>query len=193
MRRVMAVALVGSVFQLACSDSGRSAGAELLAPSASRSGLDNLAVESAPRTVQIRDDCDPTTFNLAVEPGTCVGKGDMTFAAFIAELTRDKQVKAWRFNPDEVKIELGRGFVAVNRGGEVHTFTEVKAFGGGIIAPLNALSGNPVPAPECLQLAPSDFIPPGGSQSDTPSEAGSEKYQCCIHPWMRAVVSIRGR
>ena len=58
---------------------------------------------------------------------------------------------------------------------------------------LNDLSGTPMPAPECLLLAPGDFIPPGGSHSDTPSGAGTENYQCCIHPWMRAVVSIRGR
>jgi hypothetical protein len=73
----------------------------------------------------------------------------------------------------------------------VHTFTEVEAFGGGFVPELNALSGNPVPAPECLALDPDDFVPPGGTYSDEVEEPGTERYQCCIHPWMRATVSAR--
>jgi hypothetical protein len=38
-----------------------------------------------------------------------------------------------------------------NRGGELHTFAKVTQFGEGLVEILNKLSGNPIPAPECLQ------------------------------------------
>ncbi len=78
------------------------------------------------------------------------------------------------------------GLSVVNQGGEVHTFTEVDDFGGGIVPELNALSGTPVVAPECLALGAGDFIAPGGQTSHTFERGEADKYQCCIHPWMRA-------
>jgi hypothetical protein len=57
---------------------------------------------------------------------------------------------------------------------------------------LNQLSGNTEPAPECLALAPTAFIAPGGTGHDEVEEPGTELYQCCIHPWMRTVVHGRG-
>jgi hypothetical protein len=81
--------------------------------------------------------------------------------------------------------------LAINRGGEVHTFTEVEEFGGGIVPLLNQLSHNTAVAPECQALAPSDFVPAGGTTSDDVEEAGVEHYQCCIHPWMRTTVIAR--
>ena len=86
---------------------------------------------------------------------------------------------------------MGQTLVAVNQGGEVHTFTEVEHFGGGVVRVLNELSGNPVPAPECQNLARGDFIAPGGSDTDEVEEPGTERYQCCIHPWMRLEVHAR--
>jgi hypothetical protein len=74
--------------------------------------------------------------------------------------------------------------LVTNRGGEVHTFTEVEEFRGGIVANLNARAGVPDVAPECLNLAPGDFVAPGGTFTET-EEEGDEKYQCWIHPWMR--------
>jgi len=44
-------------------------------------------------------------------------------------------------------VEVKQMLLAVNRGGEVHTFTHVAAFGGGIVLPLNELSHNPTVAP----------------------------------------------
>jgi hypothetical protein len=43
------------------------------------------------------------------------------------------------------------------------------------------LSGNLVPAPECLSLPRTDFIPSGGQQSHEFEAGEAEKYQCCIH------------
>ena len=46
-----------------------------------------------------------------------------------------------------------------NLGGETHTFTRVKKFGGGFVAWLNAASGNPEPAPECAQTVNGKLVP----------------------------------
>ena len=51
-----------------------------------------------------------------------------------------------------MNVSVGQTLVAINRGGEEHTFTEVEHFGGGFAPLLDNLSGNPDPAPECLQL-----------------------------------------
>ena len=73
----------------------------------------------------------------------------------------------------------------VDQGGEVHTFTEVKQFGGGIVADLNVLAHTPDVAPECAALENDDFVAPGGKYRETVHESGTAKFQCCIHPWMR--------
>jgi hypothetical protein len=65
-----------------------------------------------------------------------------------------------------------------------------RSSGGGIVPDLNQRMGLTTVAPECNQLAPTAFIPAGGSSSETEDEEGVEKYQCCIHPWMRAEVHI---
>jgi hypothetical protein len=145
---------------------------------------------SATHTVTMFDACDPETFNAAVGEGTCVRSGGVQFSRFLEELGRHGFVGAWRFAPSNVRMQVGQVLEAVNRGGEVHTFTEVEEFGGGIVPDLNQLSGQTTVAPECMQLQPDDFIAPGGSSSEEEDEAEVEKYQCCIHPWMRAEVRI---
>ena len=143
------------------------------------------------RLVLMMDACDPASFNDAVGPGTCTRAGGVRFDDFIRLLGRHQAVGAWRFAPATVHARVGEMLLAVNRGGEVHTFTQVAEFGGGIVPDLNQLSGTPVPAPECLALAGGDFVPPGGIDTDEVGEAGTERYMCCIHPWMRAVVEAR--
>jgi hypothetical protein len=49
-----------------------------------------LLADSGPLTVKFRDDCDPTTFNQAIGPGTCVGNGDTAFQEF-SERTRERR------------------------------------------------------------------------------------------------------
>ena len=58
---------------------------------------------------------------------------------------------------------------------------------------LNQLSGNTTVAPECLDPAvfDSSTVRSGQTIEHTFDERGVEKYQCCIHPWMRAEVRIR--
>jgi hypothetical protein len=87
-------------------------------------------------------------------------------------------------------MKVGELLVARNRGGETHTFTEVDEFGGGFVDQLNRLTGLTEVAPECAALAGRGMIAPGDSSSEEEEAAGVEKYQCCIHPWMRAEVRI---
>ena len=139
------------------------------------------------RRVVMLDQCDPDSFNAAIEPGACVSRnGGLTFDTFLALLQKHQVVPSWRFSPETIHVPRGLTLPVVNAGGEVHTFTPVEEFGGGIVPILNNLSGNPAPAPECMALAPSDFIPAGGQASHTFEPGQTEKFQCCIHPWMRA-------
>ena len=168
---------------VACSDSA-TARLEPTAPSAVRA-------EEGVRQVEMLDACDPTTFNAIVGEGACVRSGGVTFAHFIDQVTKKGEAPAWRFAPSNVEARVGQTLLAINRGGEEHTFTEVEEFGGGVVPILNQLSGNTKVAPECESLAPSDLIPAGGTYSDEVEETGTELYQCCIHPWMRATVTAR--
>ena len=169
----------------ACSDTGTLSGLAPTAPAAARA-------DAGTRRIEILDACDPMSFNAAVGAGTCTRPGGLSFTSFIDQLTAKGEVGAWHFAPaNNVQARVGQTLLAINRGGEVHTFTEVEEFGGGIIPLLNQLSHNTEVAPECLALAPSDFIPPGGTASDDVEETGTELYQCCIHPWMRAIVTAR--
>jgi|ERR1051325_7353934 len=145
--------------------------------------------------VSMQDQCDPATFNAALGAGTCSRQGSVTFAQFNSELGSTHQVAAWRFVPNAISIRVGQAITAMNDGGEVHTFTEVAQFGGGIVPSLNQASGNTVEAPECAALSNSDFVAAGTTfTSDVASadDAGTtEHYQCCIHPWMRTNVTVK--
>ena len=133
------------------------------------------------------DECDPDSFDAVIGPGTCVRNGGLSFDTFIALLQKHAQVPSWRFSPNTIHVPRELTLAILNKGGEAHTFTEVEEFGGGIIEDLNVLSGTPIPAPECLALTDTDFIPAGGQTSHTFEPGETDKYQCCIHPWMRAV------
>jgi hypothetical protein len=100
------------------------------------------------RQVQMMDACDPQSFNAALGPGTCARQGGVRFAKFLTLLGKHHKVGAWNFAPPTLNVRVGQELLAVNQGGEVHTFTEVEEFGGGFVPDLNALSGEPVPAPE---------------------------------------------
>jgi len=147
------------------------------------------------KKIRLLDDCEPTTFNAVLGDGACVGNGHTTFDEFIAELSATQDAHAWRNQPGNMHLNVGRDTLIENRGGETHTFTPVAQFGGGFVDELNGISGNPVPAPECLNFGAIVFIPAGGIEvgptagsADLP--VGSHKFQCCIHPWMRTVIDV---
>ena len=140
--------------------------------------------------VGLFDACDPETFNAALGEGSCTRSGGVRFDTFLEQLGRHHSIGAWHFAPSNVTMKVGELLVATNRGGEVHTFTEVEEFGGGVVDQLNQLTGLTEVAPECAALAGRGRIAPGASSTEEEEEAGVEKYQCCIHPWMRAQVRI---
>jgi len=151
--------------------------------------LTNLVANTFP--VRIEDQCDANTFNTALGAGTCTTNGSVTFAQFQAQLTATHSVAQWRFVPSVFSVNLGQTITATNYGGEVHTFTAVAVFGGGIVPELNTASGNLVEAPECKNLSTADNILPGTSFTTLPTAIlGTQRYQCCIHPWMRATVAV---
>ena len=147
------------------------------------------------KKIRLLDDCEPTTFNAVLGDGACIGNGHTTFEEFIAELEETQDAHKWRNQPSSMHLNVGRPTLIENRGGEVHTFTPVAAFGGGFVPELNGISGNPVPVPECLNFGSMVFIPAGGVEegptagsSDLP--VGVSRFQCCIHPWMRTVIEV---
>jgi len=136
--------------------------------------------------VTLVDACDPKTF----PDGLCVGVGGgVTFQNFIDELTLHHSVGAWHMAPGEFTIKAGDVLAAVNQGGEQHTFTEVKEFGGGVVQFLNDAGGFGAPIPECNEQT-IERLDPGERSEEVENEEGVEKYQCCIHPWMRTIVHI---
>src|SRR5215469_3689638 len=136
------------------------------------------------KTIIMRDACDPASFNAAVGAGTCVSgnHGNTLFSDFIGELQSDHIAGAWRFNPllnaneghfSLARLDLTQGDQTTiqNAGGEEHTFTRVDKFAGGFVPPLNGLSGNPDPAPECAQMVNGRLEPPPENAANQVGEA----------------------
>src|SRR6266511_2494237 len=119
-----------------------------------------------PTTVQMKDDCDPVTFNLAVPatPPTCVGNGGTTFGDFIGQLVDHKFAGAWRFSPGRLKVDAGSSLRIVNQGGETQTFF----------------------------FGPPNFVPAGGTSTIGPDilTPGTHLLICIIHPWMEETVVV---
>ena len=144
------------------------------------------------RYIAILDDCDPN--DLAWDAtGGCVRKnGQVTEAEFGAFLGSTHSLSvvghpAWRNEPSYVKVDAGQSVRVTNEGGRLHTFTHVAAFGGGRVPPLRQ---GLMPAPECLVANPGAELPPGASLEVDGLGVGTHRYQCCIHPWMRAAVKV---
>ena len=144
------------------------------------------------------DACDPASFNAALGDGSCVKNGGTTFDAFIAELSTTQTARKWKFSPLEATVRAGASMLANNVGGEVHTFTPVRHYGGGFIQVLNDLSNNPVPAPECLDFSTMVLVPsgeksiiPGAALAAVADADGVARVECCLHPWMRTDVRLR--
>jgi len=158
-------------------------------------------VNSNDANVAIVDNCDPATFNAVIGPGTCTPtphEHDTTFAEFAALLFSPLAANvighpAWNFSPGYISIRAGRKVRVLNAGGEDHTFTEVAAFGGGYVPPLNGVGGPPgtiplVAASACL--ASPEVVGSGDTVQIKGLSPGVHMFQCCIHPWMRAVVDV---
>jgi hypothetical protein len=188
--QLMSAGLIVGLF--GCSDSNRPTEPSAGTSVTSGQPADPADASESVRRVTMMDACDPTTFNAAIQRGTCVGRnGGVKFDQFIALLTKHQSVGAWHNAPPDLNAHEGDPLLATNRGGEVHTFTRVAAFGGGIIPLLNQLSGNPNVAPECTSLDPDDFVQPGGTYEEEVGSAATQLFMCCIHPWMRTTVHTK--
>lgn len=140
--------------------------------------------------IAIRDDCDPNDPTWAPTGGCSLEEGDVTRAEFNGELASPLSSavvghQAWRMDPSYLKGETEEAITVRNKGGRTHTFTEVANFGGGRVPPLNA---GLLPAPEC---AAATNLAPGQSTRLRGLKAGNHRFQCCIHPWMRAIVKVK--
>ena len=140
------------------------------------------------------DDCDPATFGALCRAGF---NGTTTLDEFRAQFAANFRVAGWEYGGGDIRVSSGQSFRVDNRGGEAHTFTVVKQFGGGRVAPLN--NPNEAVAPECVAGANAsnvDIASGAGITVTTGANGviktrGTFNVQCCIHPWMRATVSVR--
>jgi plastocyanin len=170
------------------------AGLLLLAGAIGAQAQDNPTV---PAQVVALDECDPTTFNAALGPAFC---HNVTIGAFtklndlLAKAAAGTPDKNWDFEPDTINIKKGQPLIVVDQGGEPHTFTEVKTFGGGFIPGLNA------PGEEVVSECSEGFanvavartrILQGSQLQVTNLSKGEHLFQCCIHPWMRVKVEVK--
>lgn len=153
---------------------------------------------SGSEKVNMRDDCDPATFNAVLGEGACVGDGDTTFSELIDSLIAGRPDDKWEMHPDEMHVRRGHDLTITNRGGEFHTFTEVAAFGPGCVPDLNDLLGlTGPPAADCAAAFgdPRTALPAGASGvlPTAGMSVGTHRFECMIHPWMTATVDVRRR
>jgi plastocyanin len=170
-------------------------------PKQGQTPQDQTPQEHAAPVVQIvaLDECDPTTFNAALGPDFCknVALAPLGFATTIQDLFTKAAAgtpdPGWDFEPDTLKIKQGTTLLVTDQGGEPHTFTEVKNFGGGFVDGLNA--GQPTVS-ECaggfknVDVAKTRILQ-GSNVAVTDLSKGDHRFQCCIHPWMRMTVEVK--
>ena len=158
------------------------------------------AAQGNPKVAEVvaLDECDPATFNdpSAVGPDFCknVALGaSTTFAQLFALAAAGTPDPGWDFEPDTLTIKQGTIVSVADQGGEPHTFTEVKAFGGGFITPLNHGEAT---VPECtggfgnVAVAKTRILQ-GSHHEITGLSKGKHIFQCCIHPWMRMEIDVK--
>ncbi len=162
-------------------------------------------VARTPVQIVALDECDPMTFNNGPPVALAIGYADFcknvalaalfpttTLAELLAKAAAGAPDPSWDFEPDSATIKKGTPLIVVNQGGEPHTFTEVKEFGGGFIP---ALNGGQAAVPECaagfkdVAVARTRILQ--GSQLQVSGlTKGEHHFQCCIHPWMRVTVKV---
>jgi plastocyanin len=149
--------------------------------------------------ISVMDDCLPG--DPAWDPtGGCTLKphqGDVSAGEFFALLRSPLTVPpngalighpSWRNEPSHITTKAGKAVRITNLGGRGHTFTEVANFGGGFVPPLNI---GLTPAPECVSTTnPPVPLAPGQTIELQANGPGLHKFECCIHPWMRATIRV---
>jgi len=145
---------------------------------------------SGRQEIQIQDRCDPTSFTAAGIACAPTQHGTVTFAELLASATPAiGGHEAWRFTRTSTHIDRGEALHVSDTGGETHSFTEVVAFGTGIVPPLN--NALPPGTPAALPIGDPHFLGSGGTVDVTGLAPGRHFFQCLIHPWMRTTVDVR--
>lgn len=149
---------------------------------------------AADKKVSVLDDCDPNDPAWGVNGcGITAKEGDVLRSEFNLLLLSPLSLStvghpSWRIEPSYFTIEPDKTVRVTNEGGRGHTFTKVANFGGGFVAPLNV---GLTPAPECTGAVP---LQPGQSRElTTELTEGLNRFQCCIHPWMRATIKVKAK
>jgi plastocyanin len=159
--------------------------------------------EHSPSLAQVvaLDECDPTTFNAALGPDFCknVALAALGYATTLSDLFQKagqgKPDAGWDFEPDTVNMKEGGILSVVDQGGEPHTFTEVAQFGGGFI---DGLNNGEATVQECaggfskVAVARTRILQ-ASTVNITGLQKGEHRFECCIHPWMRVTVNVKGR
>jgi plastocyanin len=149
-------------------------------------------VNSNDNRISMMDTCDPNDPEWP-SPGCFKRGGDVSFDEFqdLVDTTLGGSLighPSWRNEPSHITARAGRSIKVTNDGGRGHTFTEVEEFGGGTIGTLNV---GLTRAPECPAAPPNlAVVAPGASIDVTGLDEGLHKFQCCIHPWMRATIRV---
>jgi hypothetical protein len=168
--------------------------ADQITASDERGGDEGASQFDEPR-VEVYDDCKPTDPGWAPTGGCTLSGGKVNldeFNIFLSSPLSQSVVghPAWRMEKSYIKIPPNTDVEVENEGGRLHTFTKVAQFGGGRVPPLNQ---GLTPAPECA-LAPGAPDPtallPEGTLTIQGLTLGNHRYQCCIHPWMRALIKV---
>lgn len=148
------------------------------------------------KLMRLLDECDSVSFNATFGPNFCVKSGSVTAAQFTAALNTGGS-PAWWINNRTESIKAGDPLHVINQGGILHTFTEVKTFGSGVIPPFNVAVNNAPTAikPDGTPVGFGDIgtsgVAPGTGALDVVPAKGVHQYQCIFHPWMRTVVTVR--
>jgi len=148
-----------------------------------------VSIAHAADRISIVDYCDPADPGWAPTGGCLQKDGDVTLAEFNSLLHSVLSSAVvghpgWRMEPSFSEASPGEALRVTNVGGRTHTFTEVATFGGGKIP---QLSEGLIAAPEC---AASVNIPARERVVIRGLTDGNHLFQCCIHPWMRAMVKV---
>lgn len=151
------------------------------------------AVAAMGDKVVVLDDCDPNDPTWVAIGGCALDDGVVTRAEFDAFLPQGHP--AWRNQPAFVAIESGETVNVRNEGGRNHTFTQVAQYGGGFVLGINNPPGSPA-IPECAggpaanPGVASTLLVPDARLTVSGLGVGTHRFQCCIHPWMRAAIKV---
>jgi plastocyanin len=165
------------------------------------SGTQVIAQEKTARVAQIvaLDECDPSSFNMVLGADFCKNVAlsvlgfSTTFPDLFTEAANGMPDPGWDFEPDTLTVSRGTTLLVTDQGGEPHTFTEVKKFGGGFVTGLN--DGQET-VPECaggfknVKVARTRILQ-GSTTAITDLSEGEHHFECCIHPWMRVTVKVK--